>query len=44
MHETPSAERILSLLADLLSEQYGVKATYTIVDSHEETENCEEGA
>lgn len=32
MKNAPSAERILSILADLLADQYGVKIKYTIVD------------
>jgi hypothetical protein len=33
MHETPTAERILSLLADLYADQAGIKITYTIEDA-----------
>lgn len=44
MENVPTAERILSLLADLLANQHGVKVTYTIVEGQEEMENCEEGA
>ena len=35
MKNAPSAERILSILADLLADQYGVKIKYTIVDGGE---------
>lgn len=30
MHETPTAERILSILADLYADQTGVEITYEI--------------
>lgn len=33
MHETPTAERILSILADLYADQAGIKITYTIEDA-----------
>lgn len=36
MHETPTAERILSLLADLYADQTGVKIDYEITEGEEE--------
>lgn len=35
MHETPTAERILSLLADLYADQTGVKIKYEITEGEE---------
>lgn len=35
MSNTPSAEKILSLLVDLFADQYGVKITYEIVEGNE---------
>lgn len=35
MHETPTAERILSLLADLYADQTGVEITYEIKEGGE---------
>lgn len=32
MHETPTAERILSLLADLYADQTGTEITYEITE------------
>lgn len=44
MGNVPTADRILSLLADLYADQTGTEVDYIIVDVQEEMENCEEGA
>lgn len=36
MNNAPSAEKILSLLADLLADQYGVEVKYRIVEGDDE--------
>lgn len=39
MENAPSAEKIISLLVDLLADQYGVKVTYEFVERNEMNEN-----
>lgn len=41
MNNVPSGEKILSLLIDLLADQYGVKVKYQIVTKEEGRENEE---
>lgn len=35
MNDVPSGEKILSLLIDLLADQYGVKVKYQIISKEE---------
>lgn len=39
MSNAPSAEKIISLLVDLLADQYGVKVTYEFKERNEMNEN-----